>query len=471
MSTPKQTLFSDLSSTAKISLAAGVVLILALAAGLYWWSVQTQYQVVLQNAQKEDIARAEQELSTHQIPFQITEDGLSLSVADQYASQARIILADLGLPFDNTVGLEMFATSDFGVTEFAQQINYKRALEGELTRTISAMHEVRYARVHLVLPEKGLLKSDHIPSSAAVTLFLRNGVSLSTDQVTGIQRLVVASVPGMKADHVTILDQQGNTLSHDSNDSPAVKIDNEQADLEARLQQKVADILLQQFSAQAFKVTVNAEIERHATHRVEERPVIGADGKGALTRKISSTEYPNKSSKPTQHSEESYEYGLIREETDIPGGSLSRLSVAVWLSADLSAEQKNDLEALIQIAVGADPQRGDRVALMVSAPVAVEPAPAATSELPAMDMTGSDSSPVPTAVKTTTQPDFYIPIGGITVNALYIVAGLLGLLIICILIVIKLMWDMRKMRLTRQQREVLLNQLNQILYEQKREQV
>lgn len=458
-----------MTTGAKASLAAGVLIIIAAAVALYLWTTRARFEVVLHEAQRSGIARAEQELSASNIPFKESEDGLSLLVAEENSAKARIILADLGLPFENTVGLEMFETSDFGVTEFAQQINFKRALEGELTRTISAMHEVRYARVHLVLPEKGLLKQDNVPASAAVTMFLRNGLKMSPEQIEGIQRLIVASVPELKIENVTILDQRGNTLSVGSDQSPSRKVSSEQSRIEERLRNKIQNMLAQQFSPDAFNVSVSAEINRQAMRRVEERPVMAIEGRGALTHKTQSTEYLDENSKPTTRIEENFEYGVIREETDIPEGSVTRLSVAVWLSASLTLEQQQELKELIRTVAGAIDER-DIITLMVTPSVSGDVSVSNTTEfsmpepLPiqrSAENTPGQSESVPVGLP------YVVEIRGFGINLLYVFSTMAFLLVIALLVIAKLLFDMRRMRLTKGQRDVLLSQLNQILYEQK----
>src|SRR5262249_10524727 len=123
------------------------------------------------------------------------------------------VLGGKAAPLKGTVGFEIFNNSDFGMTEFAQKINYQRALQGELARTIMSIEEVKHARVHLAFPEGGLLKKNAAQPKASVTLALRGDGHLRSEQIVGIQRLVAASVPEMDPHAVTVLDQQGVALS------------------------------------------------------------------------------------------------------------------------------------------------------------------------------------------------------------------------------------------------------------------
>jgi len=451
--TQQSNLLSDLSSPAKLGLFSGIVLILILALSAYFWLNKTQYEYVLSEAPEEDIARAVQELHSRNIPFRITQDGLSLQVTEANSSNARMALADLGLPFDNTVGLEMFETSDFGVTEFAQRINYKRALEGELTRTISAMHEVRYARVHLVLPEKALLKSNNVDPTAAITLFLRKGTMLTASQIDGIQSLIVASVPGLEKESVTILNQSGQQLTS-ALIGALGKVDGVQQSVEQDLKVKVEDLLAQRFYSDQYRVTVNAEIQRNDVHRVEETPVALLNGKTAVTHRLNSKNYTGEDVQPSTTTEETFQYGLIREETTMPGGSVTRLSIAVWLTADISAEEQTSIEEILKVSVGADIERGDRVVLLVSDEIIEE-------TLQELVVNEDRSQATPVAEKYTYREidafeqwleKFSLSITGILVSMALIVLFLFS----CVILLIN---EVRKSRLTKDQRQLLLKNL------------
>ena len=157
-----------------------------------------------------------EELDRMKVPYRLDDGGGSILVPEELVHKTRLQLVGKNLPLHGAVGFEIFNNTDFGMTEFTQKVNYQRALQGELTRTIMALEEVQSARVHLALPESSLFKREQSRPKASVALAVRPGQSLARDQVAGIQRLVAAAVPGIDADDVTVLDQKGVTLSRRS---------------------------------------------------------------------------------------------------------------------------------------------------------------------------------------------------------------------------------------------------------------
>ena len=146
--------------------------------------------------------------------------------------KTRLKLIGKGLNLNGSVGFELFNNTEFGMTEFAQKVNYLRALQGELERTIVSFDEIKTARVHLVLPESGLFKRKDAKPKASVTITMKNGFSLTPEQVVGIQKLVSASVSEVTPSEVTIVDQKGLALTK------SVLSDNESSNLSERLEVK-----------------------------------------------------------------------------------------------------------------------------------------------------------------------------------------------------------------------------------------
>lgn len=153
-------------------------------------------------------------LGTAGITYQLTTDGTKISVSQKDVGRSRMLLAQEGLPRQGSVGYEIFdQKQSFGTTSFVQNINQVRALEGELSRTIGTIEQVRNARVHLVLPQRELFSREQRPATASVFLSLRNNATLGQEQIQAIQHLVAASVPQLKAANVAIIDQGGNLLA------------------------------------------------------------------------------------------------------------------------------------------------------------------------------------------------------------------------------------------------------------------
>ena len=161
----------------------------------------------------QDAATIVAELDKLKVPYRLGADETTVLVEESQVHATRLKLMGKGVNLRGGVGFEIFNTTDFGVTEFAQKINYQRALQGELARTIMSLDAVKSARVHLVMPDSGLFRRTNQKPKASIALALRDGRSLQSEQVQGIQRLVAASVPQIDASAVTVLDQRGVTLS------------------------------------------------------------------------------------------------------------------------------------------------------------------------------------------------------------------------------------------------------------------
>ena len=161
-----------------------------------------------------DSAAVAAKLQEVSIPFEVSPDGAKVYVGENNLGRARMLLAEAGLPNGGSMGYELFdQQSSFGTTSFVQNINQLRALQGELSRTISTLEPVEFAKVHIVLPERELFSRESREATASVTLKLYSGAMLQREQIYGIQNLVANAVPSLKADKVTIIDTQANLLA------------------------------------------------------------------------------------------------------------------------------------------------------------------------------------------------------------------------------------------------------------------
>ena len=190
----------------------GAVFTLALAIG-YWSLVRTTYQAILTNVEPQDAADIVKILDEQKVPYQLADDGRTILVDSTVADKARIELVGSDLPLHGQVGFELFNKSDMGLTEFDQKINYQRALQGELARTILMLDGIKSVRVHLGLPDQGLFRNEQQRPKASVTVILKPGMALTEQRVQGIQRLVSGAIPDMPADGVAVLDGTGRVIS------------------------------------------------------------------------------------------------------------------------------------------------------------------------------------------------------------------------------------------------------------------
>ena len=187
--------WNDLTSTQKAGLVVGALIIVALAAVVITRTLNEPYAVLFSELEDKDAGRVITQLESMKRSYKLGDSGSSILVPASEVHDVRIRLMSSDIPLAGGVGFEIFDDTGFGMTEFAQRINYQRALEGELTRTIMALEEVKFARVHIVMPEGGLFESEQGAPSASVTLFLKSGRRPDEGQIRGVQNLVSAAVP------------------------------------------------------------------------------------------------------------------------------------------------------------------------------------------------------------------------------------------------------------------------------------
>ena len=190
--------WEQLAPLARIGLIGSFFCIVIMTVVFAYWVLRTDYQVLFSELKAQDASAMVAELDRMKVPYTISDDGGNILVAKEQVHALRMKLMGKDLPLRGAIGFELFNNSDIGMTEFAQKINYQRALQGELTRTILSLSQIRDARVLLVLPEQGLFKQATSKPKASITLMMKPNQSLRPEQVVGIQKLVSASVPGIK---------------------------------------------------------------------------------------------------------------------------------------------------------------------------------------------------------------------------------------------------------------------------------
>lgn len=189
---------------------AVVVALLALG---YFLFLRTDYVVLVEGLRPADASAVVAELDKGGRAYRLRDGGTTIMVPEGEADATRVAIAGSDAAVRGQVGFELFNKSDMGLTNFAQKINYQRALQGELVRTITAMDGVDSARVHLALPERTLFRGDHIEPKAAVTVAMKPGQTADAARVAGIQQLVAAAVPDLPEGKVVVLDSGGRVIS------------------------------------------------------------------------------------------------------------------------------------------------------------------------------------------------------------------------------------------------------------------
>lgn len=393
-----QAWWQTLTVRARVVFAGAVLAILMLTGGLGWWLLHPDRAVLFADLRPQDAATMATELDKLKIDYAVADNGATLLVDRAQVHATRMKLMGRDLPLHGAVGFELFNNADFGMTEFAQKINYQRALQGELTRTILSFPEVRDARVHLALPEQGLFRQPSSRPKAAVTLSMRSGLSLRPEQVSGIQRLVAAAVPGMAAAEVTLLDEQGVALSRAAAESEAdagsARLDLKR-ETENYLSRKAGAVLERAFGPGQALATVDATLNMEQVRVTTEDVIPAVDARagaatGVLVRERESArdsagaEGRVADVRPTRGSsmqrEVEYQAGRRVEQVVSQPGSIRRLQVVAVLRPVLDGQQQEEVRRMLAAAVGASFERGDTVVVQSfqAAGRAALPAPLAT---------------------------------------------------------------------------------------------
>ena len=400
-------LWKNLDRRGRIGIIAGAVLIAGATAFGGYMVLRTDYEVLFADMSMQDTAAMVAELDRMKVPYRLGESGTTILVDKETVHKTRLALMGKDLPLHGAVGLELFNTTDFGMTEFAQKINYQRALQGELTRTILSLPEVRDVRVHLAFPEQGLFKQPDVHPKAAVYLTLKNGETLRKDQVNGIQRLVAAAVPGVASQDVTLVDQDGVALTRaadgdDGSDGGSSRLDIKR-DLENYLSRKVGAVLEREFGPGQAIASVDVSLNMDRVRRTEES-VLGAPGAaghatGTVVRERQVTQDaapPLDAAAGAGHngnSEHEVEYQVGRRVDQIVSqpGSIQQIQVVALVRRPLGADEVERLKRVVAAAAGTSTARGDTVEVQtVDQPAgatagraaAVAPAPADSARTP-----------------------------------------------------------------------------------------
>ncbi|MDQ6620905.1 MAG: flagellar M-ring protein FliF [Pseudomonadota bacterium] len=432
-------LFDQMQHVSRIPMRQMFVLMVGLAAavavgvGVWLWSSTPDYRVLYSNLSDRDGGAVVAALSQLNVPYKVAEGGGAILVPGAQVHDIRLRLASQGLPRGSNVGFELVDNQKFGATQFQEQINYQRGLEGELARTIQTLSAVAAARVHLAIPKPSVFLRDQQQPTASVVVTLHPGRELDRAQVNGIVHLVASSVPELSLDHVSIIDQNGGLLSR-RRDASDTGLDPSQLSyvkqLEQQTIQRIQDILEPILGRNNARVQVTADVDFSRTEAVAEtfRPNVdpkvaalrtqqtsqsttqaggGAQGiPGALSNQPpagGTLNLDGKSGAPAasagaapvnarKDETTAYEVDKKIEHTKAPVGGVRRMTAAVVVNyrkqeqagkvtqAALSKEEMEQINSLVREAMGFSEKRGDSLNV-VNAPFN-EPAKEVIPETP-----------------------------------------------------------------------------------------
>ena len=229
--------YEKLDKRQRVLLIVGTGITLAVFILLTSLATRTSYGVLYAELDVAEAGTIAQKLKEENVEFKLENGGTTILVSKSEIYDLRLQLATQGLPQSGGIGYELFDKNNIGMTDFLQKINYKRALEGELARTITTIAKIKAARVHLVIPEKRLFDEDQKETTASVTTKLRPGLRLTQGETNAIANLVAASVEGLSPDNITIVDSNGRILSQPQESKSLLAKTSNQIDLQNKIEQ------------------------------------------------------------------------------------------------------------------------------------------------------------------------------------------------------------------------------------------
>lgn len=266
-------LLARLRANPRIPLIVAAAAAVAIVIAMVLWAKQPSYSVLYNNLTDEDGGAIVTQLTQMNIPYRFAENGGALMVPEANVHELRLRLAQQGLPKGGSVGFELLDKEKFGISQFSEQVNYQRALEGELARTIESLGPVKSARVHLAMPKPTLFVREQKAPSASVTLTLQPGRALDEGQIQAIAHMVSSSVAGLPPGNVTVVDQTGRLLTR--SDSAGRDLNDAQlkyaSEVEARYQQRIEAILNPILGQGNVHAQVTAQINFDTAEQTDEK--------------------------------------------------------------------------------------------------------------------------------------------------------------------------------------------------------
>jgi flagellar M-ring protein FliF len=368
-------LFGQLNANGRV-VAFGLAAVLLVAAVMLGRAASTpRYVPIFRGLDLADAGNVTDALGRAAIPFRLEAGGSDVTVPEAEAARARVLLAKDGIPAVGRPGLELFDRQAWGMTDFTEQVTYRRALEGELARTIGTLRGVQRAQVHLALPEGSALRSLDRPAEAAVVVALQANATLGAEQVRGIAQLVSSSVSQLAVERVAVLDDSGRLLSGAGGEEGGHALSTQQhglqAGVEAALAEKVTTMLAAALGPEAVRVQVAARLNFDQVDRTIE----AYDTLGSVLR----TEQRSEAGTPADsalgggplvlHNE--YANSRTVERVISGPGTVTRLTVSAMVDSralgsegTLQDADRERLASVIRDAIGYDEARGDRVSVV-----------------------------------------------------------------------------------------------------------
>ncbi|MBC7404658.1 MAG: flagellar M-ring protein FliF [Cytophaga sp.] len=411
---------TDTPGLRTIILSVGAAITLAVMVGVWLWSQQPDYKVLFSNFNDRDGGAIVASLQQMNVPYKYSEGGSAILVPSNQVHDARLKLASQGLPKGGNVGFELMENQKLGISQFLEQVNFQRALEGELARSIQAVSAVQTARVHLAIPKSNVFIREQQKPTASVLLNLYPGRTMDQQQVNAILHLVASSVPELSSKNVTIVDQNGNLLSDTSKQAANNNLDPSQLKYVQEYQQnivkRIESIISPIVGPQNVRAEATADIDFSRSEQAAESYRPNSPPESSTMRSQQSSESYNKGSNASgipgalsnqppapstapitapaaaNQSAAASSTGLTQKDSTInyevdktirytqqPMGGVKRLSVAIVInyksetdksgkitSKALTEIEKTQISDLAKEAMGFNKERGDTLNLVNS---------------------------------------------------------------------------------------------------------
>lgn len=366
---------NGLSFNQKVILGAVATACIISVAAFSLWLQKAEEAVLFTNLSPEDASAALEELAKQDISSKLVNGGTTIMVPETDVHRLRVELAAKGVPSSGVVGFEIFDGKQYGLTEFLQNVNFKRALEGELTKSIESLHGIQSARVHLVLPKPSIFQKLASDATASVVLRLGRGARLGDNQISGIQSLVAGSVENLEAPNVKVIDQNGVVLSSSVQNDEIGRSESQLAlrkEVENHLSEKATAMLAPVLGPGRSIVRVDATLNFEKID--SEREIY--DPATTVVRSETRDESNDPASGGTQeNSVTNYEINRTVERIVGHTGGIKNLSVAVFVDGDYAAgedgsdpvyqplteEELGQFKRIVSTAVGLNSIRGDQI--------------------------------------------------------------------------------------------------------------
>ena len=400
---PIKKLFAALSVTQRIGIAVAFVALVAGLSSFVRWRHDSDFRPLFTGMPAEDAAAIVQRLKETGVEHRLTDNGTSVLVPSSKVDELRLEMAGAGLPRSGRIGFELFDKTNLGLTDFAEHINYRRALEGELERTIRSINEVEQARVHLSFPKDSVFLDSRETAKASVLLTVKPGGRVSDPNVLAITNLVASAVEGLSPDYVSVVDSRGSLLSRPKKVNPEMLDTADGAleykhQLEKDLLSKVQATLAPLLGEDHFRVGISADCDFSSseltdetfdpTHSVMTTSQKSEDSNGrgdssgvpgTASNLPRSTSRPVGSSGGAQRRTENVSYETSRSvrQVKVPRGIVKRLSASILLDQEVrmegagahmkrvsvppSAEKLKTIHDIVGGIIGFSSERGDQL--------------------------------------------------------------------------------------------------------------